>query len=959
MRFSLLAPPVSEQFDAGKSRNPLGMSKVLLIGWDAADWKVISPLIEQGKMPALQRMMEQGSSGNLSTLYPVLSPTLWTSIATGKRPFNHGILGFSEPTPDGKAVRPITNLQRSTKAIWNILNQEGYRSNVVGWWPSHPAEPINGAMVSNHYLRAPGTDPKDWPIQKGTVHPKHLEEPMRDLRFHPAEISADMVLPFIPKAAEIDQKKDRRLQSFLKILADCTTIHASATWLMQNEPADFTAVYYDAIDHFSHGFMKFHPPRREGISEEDFALFQGVIEGAYRYHDMMLDTLLQLAGEDTTVILMSDHGFHPDHLRPQWIPKDPAGPAIEHREHGIFVIKGPGIRQKHTITGANVIDVMPTILTSFGLPLGDDLDGTPLLSVFESPSTISTIPSWDLVEGEAGLHPPGTELDSDEQEQALRQLEDLGYIEKADPTDEINVLKTQLELDYNLACSYIHADRHGDAMPILATLYRDHPGEYRIGLRLALCYQALGHLKALRILIEGINLRRQNDAEDARHALKQVAKLNEEEKKRITSSQAKEIRNLQALARINRRGINSLMAHLLLAEGKPAKALELLDELTERTPQAVSFLLQRGRAFLKLGQAHRALETFEKARAIDPHRQHLYLGIASANLQLKHFEAAQSAAAQAISLNDRSAVAHFLYGQALFRTGQFDEAIEAYETALRHNPVFPQAHQRLRFIAQHIQHHPGRAAHYAQQLQELRNHRSEKPKDIPVPPPRGGGIVEAILEKRHTEKAIAWSYNGKPITIVTGLPRSGTSMLMQMLKAGGMSITSDEHRTPDEDNPAGYLEDERVKRLHQHNTWIKGEGGKVIKVVAPLIPYLPVGPDYRILFLNRDLDEILASQKKMLARSDKKGADLETSKLREIYQQQLDGLRKLLEQSDYPVLSLNYHEVVATPVDHAEKITSFFGETLELTAMTKAVRSDLYRNRQAKKGVFFPSITFS
>ena len=127
------------------------MTRMLLVGWDAADWKVINPLLTRGEMPNLARLMQSGVHGNHATLYPPLSPMLWTSIATGKRPTKHGIHGFTEPTEDGLAVRPVSNLGRKTKALWNILNQNGKRCIVVGWWPSHPAEPINGVMVSNHF----------------------------------------------------------------------------------------------------------------------------------------------------------------------------------------------------------------------------------------------------------------------------------------------------------------------------------------------------------------------------------------------------------------------------------------------------------------------------------------------------------------------------------------------------------------------------------------------------------------------------------------------------------------------------------------------------------------------------------------------------------------------------------------------------------------------------------------
>ena len=173
--------------------------KLLLIGWDAADWRVIEPMLAAGKLPNLSKLMAEGVHGNNSTLYPVLSPMLWTSIATGKRPFKHGIHGFSEPNPDGSGVRPITNISRGTRALWNMLQLSGKRSVVVGWWPSHPAEPIDGVMVSNHYQRAlrmrksetdprigrpvagvHGWEPDRWPMDPGTVHPPEMERNLQE-----------------------------------------------------------------------------------------------------------------------------------------------------------------------------------------------------------------------------------------------------------------------------------------------------------------------------------------------------------------------------------------------------------------------------------------------------------------------------------------------------------------------------------------------------------------------------------------------------------------------------------------------------------------------------------------------------------------------------------------------------------------------------------------------------------
>src|ERR1700680_2831805 len=150
--------------------------RVLLVGWDAADWKVMQPLMAAGKLPNVQRLVGNGAAGQIATLHPPLSPMLWTSIATGKRPFKHGIHGFSEPTADGLGVQPVTNLSRKCKALWNILSQNGLDSTVVGWWPSHPAEPIRGVMVSDHYHRARGPLEKGWPLLPGCVHPPELAD---------------------------------------------------------------------------------------------------------------------------------------------------------------------------------------------------------------------------------------------------------------------------------------------------------------------------------------------------------------------------------------------------------------------------------------------------------------------------------------------------------------------------------------------------------------------------------------------------------------------------------------------------------------------------------------------------------------------------------------------------------------------------------------------------------------
>ena len=239
--------------------------RVLLIGWDAADWQVIHPLLDAGLMPNLQRLVEGGVIGNVASLSPMLSPMLWTSIATGKRAYAHGVCGFAEPLPDRSGVRPVGTRTRKCKALWNIASQSNLASIVCAWQASHPAEPVRGAMVSNLFAVPPANaTPEAWPIPQGSVEPAALAENLAEVRVHPFEIEAPPLQQLISRAAELDQSDPlvrHRLGFLAQRLAEVISVHAIATELLEKEAWDFGAIYYECIDQDGHGFMPFHPPR--------------------------------------------------------------------------------------------------------------------------------------------------------------------------------------------------------------------------------------------------------------------------------------------------------------------------------------------------------------------------------------------------------------------------------------------------------------------------------------------------------------------------------------------------------------------------------------------------------------------------------------------------------------------------------------------------------------------------
>jgi hypothetical protein len=187
-----------------------------------------------------------------------------------------------------------------------------------------------------------------------------------------------------------------------------------------------------------------------------------------------------------------------------------------------------------------------------------------------------------------------------------------------------------------------------------------------------------------------------------------------------------------------------------------------------------------------------------------------------------------------------------------------------------------------------------------------------------------------------------------PITVVSGLPRSGTSMMMSMLQAGGMAILSDGERTADEDNPKGYFEFERIKQLKEDQGWLPDARGKVVKGISELLKYLPTGGEYRykIIFMRRNIDEILASQTKMLIRRGTHDPSVSDDEIRRMFLVHLDRINDFLRIHDcFDVLYVNYNLMLKEPADRIAQVNAFLGGELDTAAMSRVIDQSLYRNR--------------
>ena len=663
--------------------------RVLLLGWDAADWNFIHPLLEAGQMPVLQKLLETGVSGKITTLQPIISPILWTSIATGKHADKHDILGFVEPSPDGQGIRPVSSTSRKAKALWNILSQSGRRSVVVNWFASHPAEPIAGTIFSNRFANVVGPENTRLPLDASAVHPPEALELAESFRVHPEEITFSQLLAFFPDAKPEDLS-DPRMGMLATILAQCATVQNAATFFAEEEDWDLLAVYSDAIDHAGHCFMEYHPPAMAHVSEKDAALFGGVMTGVYRFHDMLLGRLLDLVGPETTVLLLSDHGFYHDHLRPsvREHTDDPLkkfseemNPVAWHRMHGIFAVAGPGIKRDELFHGTSLLDIAPTVLTLLGLPVPGDMDGRPLTGIFTEGVEPERIASYEGPHENDGTHRgvPTEETDPWAARAALEQMAALGYIDlpSGDHPQEA-VTQTRGDRLNNLAQVYFSSGRHAQALEILRESLAVKDGPH-LRCRLALCQLGLGKNDEAAATMEGVG-------PEARKS---------------------------PLVRL-------ILGQIALAQSRIDEALGWLEPLEkEDFPQSYLHTVL-GQAYLRRGLFKNAAAAFRRAIGRDEDNADAHDGLGVALRRQGAYEEAVYEHTRAAALHHHRAQTHLNLGIALTLTRQFDWAIRAFLVAVEMAPHSPVPHRCLARIYHTVKNDEESARRHVATALELR-----------------------------------------------------------------------------------------------------------------------------------------------------------------------------------------------------------------------------------------------
>lgn len=451
---------------------PEPVARVLVVGVDGLEWKVLARLFAEGQCPNLAGLMKRGSFGRLLTLQPTLSPILWTTIATGKMPQEHGILGFAD---DEK--KQFTSAQRRGRAVWNVADRFGLSSNVFGWWITWPVEPIRGIMVSGSSSSAlvdANWKPTLLPGAPDQVHPASLEPEVMSIAERAGaldevqRLAREKVFGAIPDDVLGPVEKKLIRDTLWSIQSDAT-YYAIAKELIKTHPADLNLVYLGGTDVSGHRFWRYYEPQAfrwpgdptideqwkqampngPTLSEllakpEGERLLAGVIPRYYVWVDEMLGELVEAAGPGATVIVLSDHGMHASSTDK---PNDKF--LTGHHQDGppgVIIAAGPGIARQNGWDGfaargelsthGSLLNVMPTLLALLGVPPARGAKHTAQLSLLDGKARENALlpPVEDY---DVGFRAPAQiAVPAPMNDEFIKRMQGLGYIGLDDASTE-------------------------------------------------------------------------------------------------------------------------------------------------------------------------------------------------------------------------------------------------------------------------------------------------------------------------------------------------------------------------------------------------------------------------------------------------------------------------------------------------------------------------------------------
>ncbi|MEM1207121.1 MAG: alkaline phosphatase family protein, partial [Acidobacteriota bacterium] len=477
-------------------------TRVLVLGLDGMDPDAMDLLISEGKLPHFSELRRLGAYGKLRSQRPILSPIIWTTIATGQTPDRHGIGHFVTTTADGDQL-PVTSQMRRVEAIWNIVSDADKSVATVGWWATWPPETVNGSVVSDHtsyhFMFEEGFTGGDDEIPK--THPPELMARIEPLLRRPADLTPAELEPFVdvpPEAyrREFDFQDD--FAHFRWALATAQGYRDIGLELWRQDRPDLAMVYIEGTDSTSHLFGHlFRVEELGGELAEQQAKFGDTVEAMYVFADELLGEYMDAMDENTTLMVLSDHGFqlgalHDDPSRTRDLRR-----VSEkfHRIDGILYLYGAGVRAGAQIQGASILDITPTLLSFLGLPAADDMPGRVLEEAMSNPRPIDRIATYENAGGKGG-GADGRQSARINQAQ-LEHLRSLGYI-----GGDGEPATTSTPGDRNLAAIHFEQGQYREAAQMFKRLVDEEPDNASLRASLA---GALGALERYDLALEQLN----------------------------------------------------------------------------------------------------------------------------------------------------------------------------------------------------------------------------------------------------------------------------------------------------------------------------------------------------------------------------------------------------------------------------------------------------------------------
>jgi predicted AlkP superfamily phosphohydrolase/phosphomutase/Flp pilus assembly protein TadD len=486
----------------GCGTGPQG-GRVLVLALDGLDPQAVDLLMSEGRMPHFARLRQHGAYAPLRSMKPLLSPVVWTTIATGKTPDRHGIGHFVAVDEATGESLPASSEMRRVKALWNILSEAGRSVGVVGWWATWPPEEIDGWVVSDHtcyhFLFPQGAEGSAGGEE--VTYPSGLRQRIAPLIRRPDDVTAEEAARFIDVApeelaAEFDFENE--VSHFRWALATAESYRDIGLELWREERPDALMVYVEATDSLAHLFG--HLFRAEALSgelAEQQRRYGRAVEEIYLFADEVVGRYMEAMDDDTTLVVLSDHGFELGALQDDPSKTRDLRRVSErfHREDGVLYLYGRGVKRGR-LESPTILDVAPTLLALAGVPAATDMPGRVLAEGLELPVPEPRVATWEspgaAAEGELAARDPAADAEM------LRRLESLGYLggDEASPGEPAGAPElSSPEGERNLAAILFEEGRYEESAAAFARLVEAAPDDAALRTSLAGALGALGRLE--------------------------------------------------------------------------------------------------------------------------------------------------------------------------------------------------------------------------------------------------------------------------------------------------------------------------------------------------------------------------------------------------------------------------------------------------------------------------------